>query len=494
MMQANTYTNLLRAGLYATLALLLFSCKRLGIVLPTVTNEPLTLTTNDSATIVLHEADKNDAAVTFHWTTGTNEGTGAAISYVLEVGRQGENFADPLVLDLGKQVYDYSFTHGSLNDSLRQHWQAKSAATVTLEARIIATVAGDMEQPQISNPVTIHVTPYEPVSTTLYILGDATASGWDNNNAAALTPDPELPGTFTYQGTLSPGHFKFITTRGSFLPSYNKGAAEGVIVYRTSENEPDKQFTVTETSVYKITVNLLTLTIKLEQVALPPYAKLWIIGDAVPKGWDISTPDSLVKNPANPFRFKYNEVLKSGEFKIATAATGNFNVPFYMPLTNHPDLSETGVQLVNSGGDDLKWYITDPGAYKISLDLLNMNIHIIPFQPYSKLWIVGDATPTGWNIDAPTPMIASPDDPNVFTYTGHLNAGEFKIPVSTGDFGTDYFRPYANHPDIGDTRMHFVQHGTAPDDTNDYKWFITTEGSYKITINQLYETISIQKL
>lgn len=494
-MQINTHTNLLRTGLCAVLAgVLLFSCKRLGIVLPAVTNEPLTLTTGDSTTVVLNEADKNNSAATFHWTTGTNGGTGAAISYVLEVGKRDGNFSDPLIIDLGKQVYDYSFTQGNLNDSLRQHWQAAPAVPLTLEARIIAAIAGDTAQPQVSNPVTIQVTPYEPVSTTLYILGDATAAGWDNNNATALTPDPELPGTFAYQGTLSPGHFKFITTPGSFLPSYNKGAADGSLVYRTSDNEPDGQFTITETSVYKITVNLLALTIKVEQMALPPYSKLWIIGDAVPKGWDISTPDSMVNDPANAFIFKYNEVLKSGEFKIATAATGDFSVPFYMPLTNHPDLSETGVQLVNSGGDDLKWSITNPGAYKITLDLLNMNIHITPFKPYAKLWIVGDATPTGWNIDAPTPMIASPDDPDVFTYTGHLNAGEFKIPVATGDFGTDYFRPYSNHPDIGETKMHFVKHGTAPDDTNDYKWYITTEGSYTITINQLYETISIQKL
>jgi hypothetical protein len=74
-----------------------------------------------------------------------------------------------------------------------------------------------------------------------------------------------------------------------------------------------------------------------------------------------------------------------------------------------------------------------------------------------------------------------------------LDAGEFKSPVATGDWGTDFFRPYKNHPAISETGAEFVKHGTAPEDTDDYKWLITTAGNYQITLNQLYETISIVK-
>ena len=40
---------------------------------------------------------KNDAkvAVAFNWTTGTNNGTGASISYVLQVDKSGNNFTNP---------------------------------------------------------------------------------------------------------------------------------------------------------------------------------------------------------------------------------------------------------------------------------------------------------------------------------------------------------------------------------------------------------------
>jgi hypothetical protein len=471
--------------------LLFLSCKKVGIVIPKAANAPLAISATDSS-LVLNQVNQNADAVTFNWTTGTNNGTNSAIEYTFQLDKKGNNFAHPVSIDMGKQAYLISYTTGQLNDTVRNHWNITPGTAVDLEARIIANVAGTTLPPQISNIKGITVTPYEPVSSTLYIIGGATSTGWDNSKSEALAPDPQTPGGFIYKGTLLPGTFKFITTLGSFLPSYNMGSDNTKLILRTSDDEPDDQFTIDEASVYKISADLLNLTIKIEKLAASPYSKLWIIGDAVPKGWDISTPDSMISNPNNSFIFKYNQVLKAGEFKIPTAATGDFGVPFYMPLSNHPDLSQTGVQLVQSGGVDFKWNITNPGPYKITLNLLDMSIQILPFQPYTKLWLVGDALASGWDINNPTPMTAT-SDPNIFTYSGHLNVGEFKIPIATGDFGTDYFRPFTNHPDITATGAEFVKHGAAPDDTDDYKWYISTAGNYTITLNQLYETISIVK-
>lgn len=494
----NIYLNPRHSKYSFQICLLLFafavainSCKKIGIVIPRVANAPLAIDATDS-TLELNQINQNNTAITFNWNTGTNNRTNSSISYRFEMDKQGNNFSNPVTMELGKQVYTLDFTTGQLNDKLLNFWGIAPGVAANLEARIIAIVSGSEEQPQVSNSQQITVTPYDPVTATLYIIGGATPNGWDNKNATPTTPDDENPGNFIYEGTLVPGTFKFITTLGSFLPSYNMGVDSSALVYRTSDDEPDKQFQINEASVYKITANLLTLSLTIEKIAKPPYSKLWIIGGAVPKGWNISTPDSLFKNPNNDFIFKYNEVLQAGEFKIPTAATGDFNVPFYMPLTNHPDISDAGVQLMQPGGDDLKWQISDAGPYKITLNLLKMAIHIVPFQPYTQLWMVGDATPNGWNIDSPTPMSAT-SDPNVFTYSGHLNVGEFKIPVVTGDWGTDFFRPYQNHPDISATNAPFIKHGAAPGDTNDFKWYIPEAGNYTITLNQLYETISIVK-
>ena len=45
----------------------------------------------------------------------------------------------------------------------------------------------------------------------------------------------------------------------------------------------------------------------------------------------------------------------------------------------------------------------------------------------STLFMVGDATPNGWSIDAPTPLTASEEDPLVFTWEGGLKTGEMKL-------------------------------------------------------------------
>ena len=50
----------------------------------------------------------------------------------------------------------------------------------------------------------------------------------------------------------------------------------------------------------------------------------------------------------------------------------------------------------------------------------------------STLYMVGDATPNGWNIDMPTPLVASDADPLVFEWEGDLNTGEMKLCLTTG--------------------------------------------------------------
>ena len=244
----------------------------------------------------------------------------------------------------------------------------------------------------------------------------------------------------------------------------------------------------------KVTINENTavtndITIKVTPAPTgPSYSRLWIVGDATPNGWDINNPNEMRVDPANAFQFKYNEVLNAGEFKIPVS-TGNWGTDFFMPPTNHPDITSTEVQLIQGGQPDNKWLISAASAYKILLNISSQPfIKITPFTPYTAMWIVGDATPAGWNIDSPTPMVATTGNPYEFTYTGILNAGEFKIPTTTGNWDTDYFMPPANDAAITETNAIFVP-GGKPDN----KWKITEAGNYKIILNQLHETITIVK-
>ncbi len=447
---------------------------------------PLALSADKSA-VVLKEQDNNSDAITFSWTSGTNKGTNAAITYKLLLDKQGANFSNPVTLSLGTAVLSKKFSVNELNDSVRSHWNLPANVETTLEAKVVSTVANNAASGETSNVVEVKVTPYQPVTATLYLIGDATPNGWSASAATAMTAVAGQPGKFTWTGNLTVGDFKFITTLNQFLPSYNKGANNTSLVYRTDNAQPDDKFTITTPGNYSIAVDLLNLSISLSAANTPPYTRLWIVGDATPNGWNIDNPNEMRVDSSNLWVFKYGEVMKAGDFKIPTS-TGNWGTDYYMPPVAYPPLTATDVQLVRNGNPDNKWKITNPGPYKIRLDLQSMKINITPFTPYTKIWMVGDATPNGWNIDNPVELTPVAGDPYKFEYTGPMNAGEFKFPLATGNWGTDYFMPEVDQSGLGSTRMKFVSGGNP-----DHKWRLTQAGNYKITIDQLRETISIIK-
>jgi len=469
-------------------AILVFAaCKKQDYAELNKGDSPLILSaTKDS--LVLKEKDRNTEALTISWTTGSNHSTNSAIGYKLEIAKQGDNFVNAISEDLGNSVYSRKYNVGALNDSVKNHFNAVPGIMLILEARVIATAAADGASPEISPVKTIKVTPYQAVSPVLYLIGDATPHSWDANNATPMVPSVTNPGLFTWTGNLTLGNFKFITTLGQFLPSYNKGVTNTTLVYRDDNGQPDDQFQVTSPGVYSMEVDIINLTITLSLSSLPPYNRLWIVGDATPNGWNIDNPNEMQVDSSNLFIFNYNEILAAGEFKIPTA-TGNWGTDFYMPPTNHPALSSTAVQLTPGGSPDNKWQITTPGAYKIRLDLLTMKININSFTPYTQLWLVGDATPAGWNINSPAPMTANVSDPYEFTWTGPMTPGEFKIPTATGNWGCDYFMPLTDQQGIYSHLAKFIAGGSP-----DQKWRITEAGNYKITLNQLKETVDIIKL
>jgi hypothetical protein len=427
---------------------------------------------SSSADIVLLQKKDADVAVTFNWTTGTNNGTGASISYIFQMDKAGNNFASPKVFDMGKSVYAKSFSVAQLN-SLLEEYGAVAGVVFNLEARVVATVYDSPTTEQISPVITIKVMPYEPVSPTLFIFGDATANGWDATKAIALTPDADDPTVFVFKGTLGTGSYKFITTLGQFLPSYNRGTDDNHIVYRTSESQADDKFTITEAAVYKITVRLLDLTITTVKLDQPPYDKIYMVGDATPNGWDISNSTELIQDPDNPYVFTYMGVMKAGDFKFPVNQNSDWGQDMYMKLTD-------STMYLHHGGDpdDNKWTIAKKGHYIITLNLMDNTISLAR----TKLFMVGSATPIGWSIDQAIELTEDAVDGCIFTYSGPMEAGEFKFPVNRNtDWGQDMYMR------VDDTHMYRHIGG----ESDDNKWSIATAGNYTITANIEALTINI---
>jgi len=466
------------------IAVLMTACQKTDLRELNKGETPLALNAS-AGQLVLDQRNAFETALALTWTTGSNRGTNSALEYTLYVDRAGRDFQHAVVEQLGKAALARNYSTGELNGLLLSQLDGSPGEEMQLVAKIVATTTVDGTRD--SALFEFRVTPYDPVSETLYLIGDATPNGWSADAATPLVASNEVPGLFTWQGTLTAGEFKFITTLGQFTPSYNRGATSVALVLRTADDQPDEKFIIENTGNYIVTVNLLDLAIAIDEGSEPLYERLWMLGDAVPTGWDIQAPTPMRVDSSNLFVFNYYGVLSAGEFKIPTA-TGSFDTDYFMPLQNHQDISLNGVQLVPGGNPDYKWRIDEAGPYKVTLDMEQMTIAIRPFTPYTQIWMVGDASPVGWNIDNPHPMTPDPTNPYVFTYEGLLNVGEFKFPLATGNWGADYFMPEVNGAGPGSTRMKFVPRGEP-----DFKWKIERAGNYRIVINQLLETISIER-
>ncbi|WP_262248968.1 SusF/SusE family outer membrane protein [Parapedobacter soli] len=466
------------------LAACMLSCQKTDMRELNKETGPLALSAS-AEQLMLDQRKAFETALELTWTTGSNQGTNSALEYTLSVARKSNPSANPVVEPLGKAVLARSYTTGELNALLIGQLQGAPGEEIELVAKVIAEVT--MDGTRDSAVFELRATPYEPVSETLYLVGDAAPNGWSADAATPLVASNETPGLFTWQGTLTAGEFKLLTTLGQFSPSYNRGASAEMLVLRTADDQPDDKFVIESTGNYIVTVDLLELTITIAPGSEPLYDQLWLLGDAVPTGWDIQAPTPMRVDSSNLFVFNYYGMMNAGEFKIPTA-TGDFNTDYFMPLENHQDISLDGMQLVPGGNPDYKWKIDQAGPYKVTLDMEQLTIAIRPFVPYTEIWMVGDASPVGWNIDNPHPMTPDPTDPYVFTYEGPMNAGEFKFPLATGNWGADFFMPEVNGAGPGSTRMKFVPKGEP-----DFKWKIERAGTYRIVINQLLETISIER-
>jgi starch-binding outer membrane protein SusE/F len=440
-------------------------------------NDELKLTVSNSE-LVLQESKQNEN-LTFNWTTGTNQGTSASISYKLQIDKADNNFANALEYDLGVNKFSQSISIKNLNFILLNTFGVNPGVAQSFEAKIIATVAGLEAEPQVSI-VTFSLTPYKPVSTTLFMVGDATPAGWNISNAIEMTPSTTVPGTFVYQGSLTVGAFKLpVNKDGCWCQDfYTKNATDATkIVYNQNGSGDDLKWQITQSGQYKVTVDLLNLTITIERLTAPPFSQIWIVGDASPSGWNIDSPQAFTQSTANPFIFTYEAHFTAGSFKILAGSTGNWCGEWYRPLTDGQALSATAVAQSSGCSPDNKWNVSssDAGRYKITLNTSNNTISIQKVN----LYIVGDAGPNGWNIANPSPMTYSN---GVYTFSGQLNAGEFKISKFKGDWcDGDWINPATANQSISNG-TYIITHGC---DGPDNKWKVQSgdAGTHTISIN-----------
>lgn len=134
-----------------------------------------------------------------------------------------------------------------------------------------------------------------------------------------------------------------------------------------------------------------------------------------------------------------------------------------------------------------KLYIAAAAAMSLSFAACNDEKDLVVIEgnlpiKTSSLYMVGDATPNGWNIDAPTPLAQSADDPLIFSWEGELNTGEMKLCLTPGSWDAPFVRPVENGTEIGKepiVNAPFQMHAGDPDE----KWRIAVAGKYLLTFD-----------
>jgi len=102
------------------------------------------------------------------------------------------------------------------------------------------------------------------------------------------------------------------------------------------------------------------------------------------------------------------------------------------------------------------------------------------------LYLIGDATPNGWTLNRATPMIMDMTDFSVFSWTGQLHKGEFKLLLTDSTWLPCFVRD-----SVDETQMIYR---VEEEDYPDFKWQIAKTGNYRIEADTKALTITVEYL
>lgn len=219
---------------------------------------------------------------------------------------------------------------------------------------------------------------------------------------------------------------------------------------------------------------------------------LYMVGDATPNGWSIDSPTPLEPSADDVLVFSWEGNLNPGEMKLCLT-TGSWDAGFIRPMNSGEEIGREEIVdaefQMHAGDPDEKWRVTEAGLYRLTFDLRNWKMsssylggqELPPAEPIATdvLYIVGDATPNGWNIDSPTALEKKSD--YIFEYDGKLTVGDFKACIATGSFDVSFVRPASDGVKIDRSGVEndsfiFVANP-------DYKWHVAEGGIYHLTFD-----------
>jgi len=235
----------------------------------------------------------------------------------------------------------------------------------------------------------------------LYLVGSATAAGWENQ--LPIEMDELSEGVFTWSGDLflgendSPGEFKFLNEIGTWDKTINPFGSNDVdlhpatmyeLKFRPLESSPgDSKFKVSAAGFYTIEVDLNTMKMKFIQI---DYDNLYILGNALterPGVWSID--DAIEMNKVDVGLFTWKGELfaldtdgEATEFKfINQKEEGNWSNDFVYDEAQSDNMEivdgETYKLSYRIAGSDNKFQVAESGTYTITVNLYDLEMTIV---------------------------------------------------------------------------------------------------------------------
>lgn len=161
-----------------------------------------------------------------------------------------------------------------------------------------------------------------PSFRNLFMVGDATAAGWDpGNNNTPLFRDGEDENLYHFTGRFAGGAdiegFKLVEVPGAWQPQWGVDDAGELSNSEIMGVDPTA-FAVEQDQYYTLTLNADELTFSFEEYdssQAASYGSIGIVGAATPGGWDVDT--QLTQSEFDPHIWYANGVeLTEEEFKF----------------------------------------------------------------------------------------------------------------------------------------------------------------------------------
>ncbi len=223
----------------------------------------------------------------------------------------------------------------------------------------------------------------------------------------------------------------------------------------------------------------------------PVSTELYLFGSANPQGEEISAALEMTPVEDQSGVFTYDGELTSGSFRFAVSKDESMTQDFY---TRDP--ADSTLMIYNQGGvgDDLQWDINEGSQYLVTANILEKTISVERSNepPFSQIWIIGDASPSGWDIETPDAFTQNEENPFIFTYEANFSPGEFKIFAGPlGDWCGEWYRPFEQGQPLDVTDVN-----QSSGCEEDYKWVITDEnkGRYKVILDTRENTIIFERI